>query len=139
MAVEDLEDDHGAVHDLAVGLFLEVARLRGRDLVVDEDHLGLLREAAQFFALAGAEVRGLVEVGALLRERADDLEAQRLGELAQLAQRGLELDVAHARELHGRHDGAPGLFPGFLHGARSLPDRAPFAAKTRTSARARFR
>ena len=37
VAVEDLEDDHGAVHHLAADLLLEVARLRGGDLVVDED------------------------------------------------------------------------------------------------------
>ena len=78
---------------------------------------------AQLLALAGAEVGRRVEAGALLRERADDLEAQRLGELAQLGQRGLELDVAHAGQLHGRDDGALGLVFDFLHhGARRLSD-----------------
>jgi hypothetical protein len=37
--VEDLEDDHGAVHHRAAGLHLEVAGLGGRDLVVDQDGL----------------------------------------------------------------------------------------------------
>jgi hypothetical protein len=39
VAVEDLEDDHGAVHHRAAGLHLEVAGLGGRDLVVDQDGL----------------------------------------------------------------------------------------------------
>lgn len=30
---------------------------------------------------------------------------QRLGQIAQFGQRCLELDVAHIRQLHGRHDG----------------------------------
>ena len=66
------------------------------------------RLLVQLLALADAEVRRRVEPGALLRERADHLEAQRLRELAQLGERRLELDVAHAGQLHGRHEGALG-------------------------------
>jgi hypothetical protein len=106
VAVEDLEDHHGAVHDLAADFLLEVARLRGRDLVVDEDEVGILGDAAQLLPLAGAEVRRDVEFGPLLRERADDLEAQRFRELAQLGQRGVELDVAYAGQLYRGHDRA---------------------------------
>src|SRR5207245_3676727 len=58
--------------------------------------------------------------GALLREFADDLEPQRLRELAQLGQRCIELGIAHAGPLHGRHDGARPLLAGFLHHARSV-------------------
>ena len=75
--------------------------------MVEEDQLGraFLAQEAQLLALAGAEVRRLVETGALLREGGDDLEAERLGELAQLGERGLELEVLHAGELYRRHDG----------------------------------
>jgi hypothetical protein len=109
--VEDFEDDHGAVHHLAAGLLLQVARLRGRDLVVDEDGVdaagvrvgsGMARrlegaghrfhvdERLDFLALAGAQVGRGVEAGTLLGEGGDDLEAQRLGQVAQFGQRGLE-------------------------------------------------
>jgi len=50
-----------------------------------------------------------------LREPADDFEAQRLRELAQLRQRRLELDVAHAGPLHGRDDARFGFLVDILH------------------------
>src|SRR5207247_2176006 len=43
VAMEDLEDDHGPVHHLAADLTLEVAGLRGRNLVIDEDDVGAAR------------------------------------------------------------------------------------------------
>src|SRR5262249_49571695 len=43
VAVEDLEDDHRTVHHLAADRLLEVAALRGRDLVVDEHEVGAAR------------------------------------------------------------------------------------------------
>ena len=76
--------------------------------MVEEDRVGgvLFPQQAQLLPLAGAEVRGRVEPGALLRKPADDLEPARLRELAQLGQRGIELGVACAGQLHGRHDDA---------------------------------
>jgi hypothetical protein len=68
-------------------------------------------EGADFLALAGAEVGRGVEAGALLGEGGDDLEAQRLGQVAQFGQRGFELDVAHVRQLHGGDDGVTWAFP----------------------------
>ena len=53
-----------------------------------------------------AQVGRRIEMVALLRERAHDLETQRLGQFAQLVHRGVELDVAHPGELHRGHDGA---------------------------------
>jgi len=98
-------------------------------LILDEPTSGLdTGGQAQLFALAGAEVRRFIEPGALLRERADDLEAERLRELAQLGERGIELKVAHLGQLHGRHDGALRFLGCFLrHGGWSLsakPSRA---------------
>jgi hypothetical protein len=89
VAVEDFEDDHGAVHDFAADFLFQVARLRGRDFVVDEDGfypsrlgvgssvLGRLEGAgcgfavdkgADFLALALAQIGRGVEAGALLGE-----------------------------------------------------------------------
>jgi hypothetical protein len=38
--VKDFENDHGAVHHLAADLLLQIERLRGGDLVVDENRVG---------------------------------------------------------------------------------------------------
>jgi hypothetical protein len=90
--VEDFEDDHGAVHHLAADFLFQVARLRGRDFVVDQDGFdaagrrvggGMQRlleaagqgfavdEGADLLALAAAEVGRGVEAGALLGEGGD--------------------------------------------------------------------
>ena len=61
------------------------------------DHIAFLAQEAQLLALAGSEVRRRVESRPVLGERGDDLEAERLRELAQLGERGVELDVADAR------------------------------------------
>ena len=67
--------------------------------------LGTIHEIADFLALADAQIRRCVEGAALLYERLDDFEPQRLGEVAQFSQRRLELDITHRRQLDGRHDG----------------------------------
>ena len=95
----------------------EVARLRRRNLVVDEENVDaaasvrLLRvvrfaidEAADFLALADAQIRCLVEARTLLDEGLDDREAQCLGQIAQFGERRLELDVADVRQLYGSDD-----------------------------------
>jgi hypothetical protein len=83
--VEDLQDHHGAVHHLGAHLLRQVERLRGRNLVIDQHDFGAVFEdfLFEFFPLAGAEVGRGLEAGALLGERVDDLEAERLRELAQ--------------------------------------------------------
>src|SRR5256885_2279383 len=65
--VKDFQDHHGAVHHLAADLLLQVERLRGGDLVIDENRIGgvFFPQQAQLLPLAGAEVRRLVEPGAL--------------------------------------------------------------------------
>ncbi len=141
VAVEDFEDDHGAVHHLAADFLFEVARLRGRDFMVDENGVDLagvgigggvqrllegagrgfaIDKGAHLLAFAFAQIGRGIEAGALLGEGGGDLVAQRLGQVAQLGQRGLELDVAYVRQLHGRDDGGPGLlFDFFLHAGRA--------------------
>ena len=93
---------------------LRLGRLAGRDRAVVGDALlggrlvGLfaLHEAAQFLALAGAEVGTGMEARALLRVRGNHLEAQGLGELAEFVERGLEVGVAERGQLHRDDDGA---------------------------------
>ena len=43
MAVEYLEDDHGAVHHLAADFLFQIACLRGRNFVVDKDDFDWIR------------------------------------------------------------------------------------------------
>ena len=120
VAVEDFKDDHGAVHHLAADLQLEVARLRRRDFVVDEQDFDgfavqadgcrhrfvqsaavafrldpVIDEATDFLPLADAEITSLVETRALLNKGADNLEPQGLGKFAQLVDRRFKLVVAH--------------------------------------------
>jgi hypothetical protein len=112
VAVEDLQDHHGAVQHLAANLLRQVEGLRRGDLVVDEDQPGSRFQDffLELFPFAGAKVGRRVEAGALLRERGDHLEAERLRQLAQLGQRGAELGVADARSLDRGHYGAHQAF-----------------------------
>src|SRR6185369_10076821 len=89
IAVENLEDDHGAVHHLAADLDFEIARLRRRNLMIDEDGVDFARaeaggfditgfvvhEVVNFLALADAQIGRRIEAGTLLDEGADDFEA----------------------------------------------------------------
>ncbi len=128
--MEDLEDHLRAIEDVDTHLLLEVARLRRRQLVVDEQEvaqrrLGRADHGLQLFALAAAEVGAAVEGSALLRDRVDDGDAERARELAQLGQRALELLVGYIGQLHGSDDGALRLVFGVEHG---------YVITTRTSA-----
>jgi len=79
---EDLQDQLGAVDDGGLGELLEGAHLRGREVVVDEDHAGLelVGEVAHLLGLALAEVEPGVDGVASLDHQPDDLRARRLGE-----------------------------------------------------------
>ena len=78
-------------------------------------------EHADFFALAHAQVGGGIEAGTLLHKGVHHMQAQRLGQLAQLGQRGIELDIADARQLYRRNDGAHGfVFHFTLHSGMSF-------------------
>ena len=53
MAVEDLDDDAGAVQHLGAGGALEVADLAGRELMIDDDELGLAGGAQTWLSRIG--------------------------------------------------------------------------------------
>ena len=157
VAVKDLQDDHGAVHDLAAHGFFQIACLRWRDVVVDQQHgdaVGLriggvarsviwrgtdmaLDVLADLLAFAHAEISRGVEAGALLHEHVDDLVTQGLGQIAQFGQRRFEFDVADLGQLNCGNDGVEGLVVVFgLHAADfsqenegSSDIRAPLGAR----------
>ncbi len=58
--MENFEDDHGAVHDLATHFLFQIARLRGGNFVIDKERIqGFGRRItldiqANFLALARA-------------------------------------------------------------------------------------
>ena len=58
-------------------------------------------EGPDLLALADAEIARGVERVAVLGERSKDLVAERLRELAQLRQRGVELEVGHMGQMDG--------------------------------------
>ena len=66
MAVEDVDDDAGAVEHLGAGGALQVAHLAGRDVVVDHHHRGELRVEVRSGAHRGFDLVAvvvLVELG----------------------------------------------------------------------------
>ena len=97
-----------------------VGRARGGDVFGGAVGFAI-DETAYFLALAHAQICGGVKTGALLYERAHHRVTQRFGQLAQLGQRGFELDVVDAGQLHRRHHGVEGRWFGFcLHAAGLL-------------------
>src|SRR5207244_839496 len=88
---EDVEDQLRAVERLLADLALEVALLRRRQLVVEQDQVraALLRELAHVLDLALAEQRRGVALLPLLDQAADDGRAGAGGQQPQLADRRL--------------------------------------------------
>src|SRR5207248_3151403 len=85
---EDVEDQRDAVDDIAAELLLEVALLRGRQLVVEHHHVDVERvgESAQLVGLAGADVRGGVRGRAPLKHRLDRSSAGGVGQQPELGE-----------------------------------------------------
>ena len=90
--MEYFEDNHGAIHDLAAHLQFQIARLRGRNLMIHKQNVdGFGRRiaidiAANFFALTDTEIGECIEAGALLYKAFDNGKAQRFGQIAQFGQ-----------------------------------------------------
>ena len=82
MGGEDVEDHLGAVDDLDVEGSLEVARLGGAQVVVEDDDVGLvsLDQLLQLLDLARADVGGDVDLLPLLEHGAGHVKAGRLGQ-----------------------------------------------------------
>ena len=85
---EDVEDHLGAIDHLDPELLLEVARLGGAQVVVEDDDVGLLGldERLELLDLARADVGRDVDLLPLLQQAADHLQAGRLGQSPELLQ-----------------------------------------------------
>ncbi len=83
---EDVEDQLRAIDDLAIEPLVELAQLRRRQLVVEDDEVGVGfgRRVRQHFDFAAAEERGRVGPGAILQHAQHHARAGRFGEAAEL-------------------------------------------------------
>ena len=125
---EDVEDHRGAVDGRAAEDLLEVALLRGRELVVEDDRVGvdrLERDLAELLGLALADVGGRVGRGAALHDARDHVGAGGVDELAR-ARRGRPRSPRRCAGGSSRRRArcAPGRC------ARSAPLRAAGARRT---------
>jgi hypothetical protein len=104
---EDVEDHDGPVEDLLLDPLLEVALLRRRELVVEHDRVGpeVASQVAELADLALPEVRRGVGGVALLHDAGDDLAAGGLQQRLELVERGGDVGVGPARQLHADDDG----------------------------------
>ena len=85
---EDVEDDLGAIDDLDSQVLFQVARLRGTEVVVEEDDVPLVRldRVFQLLDLAGADVSRDVDLMPLLQHGANDDQTSGLGQPPKLVQ-----------------------------------------------------
>jgi hypothetical protein len=85
---EDVQDDLGAVDHLHLELPLEVARLGGPEVVVEDDDVGLLGlgDRLELLDLPRADVGGDVDLVTLLQHTADHTQAGRLHQSPELIQ-----------------------------------------------------
>jgi hypothetical protein len=95
---EDIEDELRAVDDLAVDRFLDVAELSGRELVVEDDDVGVRFGAGRRQAddLAGPEKGRGIRLRTLLQHAQDDRGARRIGKAGKLVERPLRIEPARA-------------------------------------------
>ena len=98
---EDVQDQRRSVNDLRTQRFFEIALLRRRQLVVEDDHVRLCITACggDFIDLAFADVRRGVRLIHLLDGRAHDLRPGCPGQLAQFRRGfcGREQGAVHVR------------------------------------------
>jgi len=95
MAGEDVEDKLGAIENAARQGSFEVAQLRGREIVVEEDKVGVGGggDAGDLFDLAGTDERGRFGLGAALQEFGSDLAAGADQQLAEFGERFLWREI----------------------------------------------
>ena len=93
---EDVEDQLRAIDDAALEPLLQLAQLRRRQLVVEDDDVdvGFGRGAREQIDFAAAEKRRGVGLGPLLQHAQHDLRAGGVGEAGQLFERMFGVDAA---------------------------------------------
>jgi hypothetical protein len=94
----DVEDQFRTVHDLRLQLLLEVAHLRGREVVVEQDQVRVeLRDPRlEVRELALAEEGGRVHAAAPLHQLAQHARPGGVGEPAQLVERARQVAAVTA-------------------------------------------
>ena len=95
MAGEDVEDELGAVEDAARKRGLKVAQLRGRQVVIEEDQVGIggCGDAGDLLHLACADQRGWIRPGATLHEFGSDFAAGTAHQFAKLGERFIGIEA----------------------------------------------
>ena len=102
-AGEDVEDQLRAIHHLAPERLLEVAHLGGREVVVEDDHVGIQRfdPRLDLLELALADEGGRMHGAALLHDRVEHARPGGVGEPRQLLKRAREVGVPPAAMARG--------------------------------------
>ena len=138
---ENIEDDLGTVDDLQVENLLEIAKLRGSEVVVKDHQIRAcrVRLRANFMHLAASQKRGRIGIGRALQRRSHHLGSGADSKFLQFPQGILRIGNA------GGHGVAAGGFPAgqerFLQDLQvsnaSIPPglRAPPAEAQREAAR----
>ena len=95
---EDVENQLRAIDDLAIEALVQLAQLRRRQLVVEDDDVGVGfgRGLRQHVDLAAAEERGRVGLGTILQHAQDDAGARGLGEAGELFEGMFRVDPPRA-------------------------------------------
>ncbi len=111
---EDIEDELGAVEDLAGGEFFQVAPLGGGELVIEDDRGDLLDAAllGDVLGLALADIEGGGGLVEFLGDGADDIGAGGGGQLGELEEGVLEFPFINAIALEAYEEG---LLPGPMY------------------------
>jgi len=104
---EDIEYELAAVDDLAVGDVFDLADLSGRQIVVEDDNVGvaLVDGCGDLLGLASADVACRMDLGAPLDELADDAGSGGLGQGGQLGE-GVGMVGVVVGQQQGHQEGA---------------------------------
>jgi hypothetical protein len=88
---KNVENQLAAIEHLETDNLFEIARLGGRKIVVEHDHVGIRgrRKPLKLFRFAAAKIRGHIGRFAPLRQRANHAGTGRSGQTFQFVQRVL--------------------------------------------------
>src|SRR3984893_388383 len=134
---EDVEDERDPVDDVAGEQLLEVALLRGAELVVEDHDVDVegLGERAQLLGLALADVGGGVRCVAPLQHPLDRFGARGVGEQAELVERRLGFVGGPRPRAASDQQGSLAYDAEIDLGCGEAPPLAPLARRTHRLAR----
>jgi hypothetical protein len=131
---EDVEDERAPVDDLARERLLQVALLRGRERVVEDDDVaaGRLEQVVDVGHLPRTDERRRMDAPELLDRLPDDLEARGVGQPAELLDRLVDRDAA-LRQVDTDEHGTFGAAGGAVQAGGQRNDSMPLPT-TRSTA-----